>query len=134
MNANEFYYHWTHRDNVPSILTNGLDPNYSRGKLKSNWFCDFDKVAWALKHVSDNHGWSADELVLIRFPKEHTPYASTAWFGVYTGNKVIRLKSRSAVKAGILAEWVPSVTLRKNTARTAQTHPDTCMQDRGQVP
>lgn len=129
MNAEEYVYHWTHRNNLASILWTGLDPSYAEGKLKVVWFCDSDRVGWALAHIAARHGWNHDDMVLLRWPKYQTPFANTAFAGVYTTNKVVRLKGRSAVRCGILAEWVACVTVRKNTDKPVRTDPGTDTRD-----
>ena len=130
MSPFQFFYHWTHRDNLGSILACGLDPRFTAGKLPVIWFCEADRTGWALKHVTECHKWNPDDLVLIRFPVENVPYTFTAFKGVYTTTKVIRLHRRSAVKAGVLHEFIPCVTVRRHMGSSCRTRPDSGTQDR----
>lgn len=125
MKTQEYAYHWTHRNNLPSILWSGLDPTYAEGKLKVVWFCDGDRVGWALNHIACRHGWCADDMVLIRFPKSRYAYANTAFSGVYTTTYVVSMKAHTAVKYGVLGEWKPCRTVRKGTDRPVRIGPDT---------
>lgn len=134
MTPEEYVYHWTHRNNLASILYGGVDPSYAEGKVKVVWFCDHDRVGWALAHIAARHGWQHDEMLLLRWPKYQNPFANTAFAGVYTTNQVVRLKGHSAVKRGILADWTPAVTVRKGTDKPAQTSPDTDTPDSAQAP
>lgn len=130
----EFVYHWTHKDNVVSILHYGLDPSYAEGRLRVVWFCEPERVGWALAHIAARHGWNHDDMVLIRWPKYQTPYAFTAFGGVYTTNTVVRLKAHCAVKSGILGNWIPAVTVRRGTDKPVRTDRDTNTRDSAQHP
>lgn len=125
MDTQDYVYHWTHRSNVESILKSGIDPTYAEGKLKVVWFCDAERVGWALAHIGTRHGWDHDEMVLIRFPRSRYPFANTAFAGVYTTTAVVSLKAHTAVKGGVLGPWVSSATVRKDIRKRSQTHPDT---------
>lgn len=78
-------YHVTRRDLLPSILTRGLDPECSRGILKSVWGVTASRVAWAIVHVLSkphNRGVLASEFVVIRFDvsrKQLRRYRRAVW-------------------------------------------------------
>lgn len=81
--ANKYFYHWTHRRNLRSIIETGLDPNRATSNFPRVWICTQDKIAWAMGHVAQNHKWDADELVLIRIRSENIDEVRTAFPGVY---------------------------------------------------
>ena len=121
MNDEDFAYHWTHRDTLRGIIETGLDPAMAEGKLKVVWFCDSSKVGYALGHIAYRHGWPADDMVLIRFPRDPVPYANTAWGGIFTTTERVKIKAHCAVKFGVLGEWVSAATVRKDIDRYAPT-------------
>ena len=61
-----YVYHWTHRTNLTSILTTGLDPAYSEGRAHLAWVCGPRRIGWALQHIAMRHGWEPDEMVLLK--------------------------------------------------------------------
>lgn len=120
-----YFYHWTHKDNVGSILACGLDPEYAESKLPVIWFCEADRTAWALKHIAERHDWNPDEMVLLRFPTDKVPYAHTAYKGVFTTTRVIRIGARCGVKEGVIGQWVAAVTIRRNMGNSVQKRHNT---------
>ncbi len=126
MSPYAFFYHWTHATNIGSILACGLDPEYAEGRMPVVWMCEADRTGWALRHISERHAWNPDEMTLIRFPNDGVPYAHTAYNGVFTTNRVIRVYRRCALKAGVLAGWVPAATVRRNMGNSVQKRPCTC--------
>ncbi len=125
MSDTDYFYHWTHRGNLGSVLAAGLDPVFSECKLPVVWFCDAARVGWALKHIAERHAWNPDEMVLLRFPIIRVPYAHTAYHGVYTTNKVIRINRNCAVKESVLGDWKAAVTVRRNMGNSVQIRRDT---------
>ena len=68
-------YHVTRRENLDSILRDGLDPSKAKGKRKSVWGVVGTRVAWAIVHVQSkpwNRGVTLDDLVVIRLTLPRT--------------------------------------------------------------
>lgn len=81
-------YHVTHRDNLPSILANGLDPSLAKNRRKSVWGVVRSRAAWAIVHVLAKP-WNAEarisDLVVIEvsLPKsEVRRYKTGVWYTV----------------------------------------------------
>ena len=81
-------YHVTRRDNLPSILADGLDPERARGKRKSVWGVTAGQVQWALVHVLAKP-WNRDarlsDLVVIELSLPRSAvrrYHRTIWYTV----------------------------------------------------
>jgi hypothetical protein len=47
--------HVTPRANVPSILSRGVLPHYSKGRRQESWLVAPSKRAWAVAHVKRRH-------------------------------------------------------------------------------
>ena len=76
-------YHWTHRDNVESILRIGVDPSMATGELYAVWGCRLAKLCWAREHVCSRHGWSPEDVVLLRLDVRRYRCYRTAWPQVF---------------------------------------------------
>lgn len=114
----DFYYHWTSRSALDRIVWTGLDPDYAEGKLKVVWFCDYSRVAYALGHIAYRHGWTPDEMVLLRFPCLGVSYAYTAWPGIFTSDRRVRIGRGCAVRLSILDPWVTVTSYRRSRGHT----------------
>lgn len=60
------YFHVTHRDNLPKIRDTGLLISRSRRASKRVWVAELLMVPWAIRHVSESHGWCLSDLVILR--------------------------------------------------------------------
>lgn len=60
-------YHVTHKSNVANIRRRGLQPGYSRGKLRAIWLSDKPSAA-LVGHIASAHGWKISDMrvVLVR--------------------------------------------------------------------
>lgn len=77
-------YHWTHESNLGSIITHGVDPSFSEGKLLASWFCGPSRLGWALCHVANRHGWDPDEMICLRIEVDSSTLKRTCNTGVWT--------------------------------------------------
>lgn len=57
--------HTTLRKNLRSILKNGIQTRYSKGKLPAVWLHAPDKTFWAFLHVVKRHGGDVHDVVTI---------------------------------------------------------------------
>lgn len=83
-------YHVTHRAKVPAIERNGLNPMKARGRRKCVWVCSLVKLAWAAKHIADNHKWRAGDLVILRVCVRCEELKFSGRRGVYWINKTVK--------------------------------------------
>jgi len=60
------FYHVTTGDALASIFSHGIDPSYSKGKLKVTWLVSRYKIAWAILHVSYSHQAIVDDIYVCR--------------------------------------------------------------------
>jgi len=77
-----FLYHVTHRSNQASIDRVGLRAVFARSWSRV-WFCNHPKLAWALRHVADSHGWPVLELICYRVDVPRAWLSRWRW-GIYT--------------------------------------------------
>lgn len=97
-------YHVTPTKNVLSILTRGLDPEFSRGKRKTVWVCEYPKLHWALAHVSYKHETAVSDLTVFMFSKDINDVIKTAWRGVYNYNGIITVSHESIIETATIVE------------------------------
>ena len=57
-------YHVTHRHLRASIARAGLCPSCARGSPRV-WLAARQRVAWAMSHVAESHGWKITDLIVI---------------------------------------------------------------------
>jgi hypothetical protein len=81
------FYHYTHKDNLPSIQRDGLRVDKARS-VKRVWLCNAPKRAWALRHVADSHGWRLLDMVCVAVDVPRSWCARWRW-GVYLCNRDI---------------------------------------------
>lgn len=55
-------YHVTPNTTHDSITRQGVEPIYSRGKMRVSWWVDRSRLMWAIAHVSAKHQVSVDKL------------------------------------------------------------------------
>jgi hypothetical protein len=60
------FYHVTHRDYVRRIRRLGLEPAMSIRKARRVWLADLIALPWAIAHVTSTHGWTREEIVILR--------------------------------------------------------------------
>lgn len=77
-----YRYHWTHRHNLGSIMSEGLDPRRSHGALALVWSVEDERVEWARSHVAERHGWALRDMVLLRIDTTGLPHRGRAAVGV----------------------------------------------------
>lgn len=97
-----YRYHWTHRANLASIATSGLDPSYANKKRRVVWMCGGSRVLWAVSHVSKCHECSPDDMVLLRLRVDGLRLDGTSWPDVVTSAARIA-PSRLAVRTDALS-------------------------------
>lgn len=85
----QYLYHWTHRRNLRSILTRGLDPARTTGKRAVVWACERSRVLWAAAHVAANHGCAPDDLVLLRIWPVKDAWRHAPFPRVWTADAVV---------------------------------------------
>jgi len=61
-NGSVMAYHVTPTFNVRLIEQNGINPEYSTGKLKASWYVAKHGILWAIAHCSARHGIPTGEL------------------------------------------------------------------------
>lgn len=106
MNEPFYLYHWTHKDNLPSIYGFGLDPARATGERLLVWACEESRIGWALCHIANRHGWHPDDMVLIRLQFSRVNWKRTSWPEVWVNDTVITAKYFRQCKTSILADWV----------------------------
>lgn len=76
-------YHTTLKSRLDSIKAEGLNPDYSEGKLKVNWLCTRSKRLWSLLHVQKRHHCGLDEIAVITV-KVTRSKLTRRWRGLWT--------------------------------------------------
>jgi len=77
-------YHVSPSENNSSIFEGGIDPAYSKGKLKASWFVNDDMLMWAIAHVSGRHSVNANLISVWIADIPETSTKRTRWTGVHT--------------------------------------------------
>lgn len=62
-------YHATLRENLDSIMARGIDPAFSKGKLKACWFHTSSKSAWAILHTQKRHRSTDIIIIEVEIPR-----------------------------------------------------------------
>lgn len=57
-------YHVSIALNQESIETYGVDPDFSKGKLRVSWYVNWKRLQWALLHVSARHCVPVNHLIV----------------------------------------------------------------------
>lgn len=57
--------HATKRQNVSSIVKEGLRPDLCKGKIQAVWLHTQSKSAWAILHTQKRHKVSMDDIVIL---------------------------------------------------------------------
>lgn len=83
MQGTAVLYHVTIADNVQSILETGIQPKYSRGKLKASWYVNKSNIQWAILHVASRHHEYIENVVVIAVAEDWTAFKRTNKLGVY---------------------------------------------------
>lgn len=102
-----YLYHWTHVQNVRSILAEGLDPERSTGKAPSVWCVSRRRRTWAAVHVTLRHNWDLSDLVCLRIECHDMDLRLTRWEGVFTSLKVVPARHLAAADPRHQWEWLP---------------------------
>jgi len=77
-------YHVTPNTTRDSITRQGVEPIYSRGKMRVSWWVDRSRLMWALAHVSAKHQVSVDKLdIWVTTDKQIKNRHRSAWQGVF---------------------------------------------------
>lgn len=58
-------FHATPYWNIHPIVRTGIDPQMSRGQLPFSWYCDEDKVQWAITHTALRYSCDVQEVVVF---------------------------------------------------------------------
>lgn len=59
------YYHVTTTHNLLGIMATGIDPAYSRGRMKVSWYVRRARVAWAVLHVVQRHAVALSDIIIL---------------------------------------------------------------------
>lgn len=59
-------YHTTLKQRLPSILRDGLQGRFARGKLRAVWVATSRRDGWCLKHMVVNHGADLEDVVRLK--------------------------------------------------------------------
>jgi hypothetical protein len=77
-------YHVTPTSNIAAILTNGIDPVFSRGKMNVCWFAQSNALLWAIAHISGNKKLDVTRLAVFTLGIDEEITRRTRWKGVLT--------------------------------------------------
>lgn len=58
-------WHATHYGHLRSIFTHGLLVSYSTGEFPAVWAAAEDRMAWAVEHAAERHGWELTHMVAL---------------------------------------------------------------------
>lgn len=58
-------YHITSEENMIGIMSQGIRPDLSRGKLSASWYVSKRGIIWALAHTSLRHDISVVRLIVM---------------------------------------------------------------------
>jgi hypothetical protein len=76
-------YHVTHADNLASILEKGgIDPKFSKGKLRRAYYVEKAYVEWAMSHTCVKHHWAIENLVILRIKARAPDFSRMNWPGL----------------------------------------------------
>jgi len=99
-----FLYHVTPKYNRQSIMTKGVDPNYSQGRRRLIWVCEWERLTWALAHISAHQSCAVDVLLVCIVGLDLREVKRTSILGVYTYHKaapVLEVKSAVELLGGL---------------------------------
>ena len=113
----KYVYHWTHRHNVASILARGLLPSYAHTCREEVWVCGVSRIAWALAHIAQRHGWSPDDMVCVRIRADRVNWTRTAFRGVWITRDVIPCSAMRGIKLSLIGPFVPSSEMRRHKGK-----------------
>lgn len=82
-------YHWTPKNNVPSILAEGLNPKYSQGRLAVVWVCEMFRVNELRSHIAMHHDCDEEDLALFVAAVDDDLLVKTRWAGVWQMRDVV---------------------------------------------
>jgi hypothetical protein len=57
-------YHVTHRTARTFIDVLGLQPGKAMRSFRV-WFCDLDRLRWAVDHVCETHAWKEEDTIIL---------------------------------------------------------------------
>lgn len=76
-------YHVSPRSNFDSIMEVGVSPAFSIGRKTCIWLVDFNKLPWAMAHVSERKDVSVLHLLVFTVCSPKTELRRAPWAGVY---------------------------------------------------
>lgn len=79
-------YHVTPLANLKPILHSYVSPKKSLGKRQVIWLVDYERIPWALSHVSFKHRVSVDDLVVLDVDTVESHVKRSKWPGVFTAD------------------------------------------------
>lgn len=77
-NGSVVLYHVSPADNMLGIMTVGVDPDKSKGRMTASWYVNKRGIVWALAHTSLRHNVSVSELVVFTVMLPRTAVKRTA--------------------------------------------------------
>lgn len=84
-------YHTTPYWNFAPILKTGIDPNMSRGQLPVSWYCDSERVEWAINHTAMRYNCEVREVIVFEIAETPKAFFFIApMIGIYRTAKLIR--------------------------------------------
>ncbi|HSS95433.1 MAG TPA: hypothetical protein VLK33_00305 [Terriglobales bacterium] len=76
-------YHVSPRSNFDSIMELGVSPAFSVGRKACIWLVEFDKLAWAMAHVSERKDVSVLHLLVFTVAPAKPELRRAPWHGVF---------------------------------------------------
>jgi hypothetical protein len=108
-------YHCTSAENYLKIVaTGGINPKYSKGKIKRCYYCDKEEIPWAISHSMWRHDWKVEQVMVLRIKaKAHDFCRAGRWpfwatqivyspFAVESAVEVLKRTERNIM----LEEWL----------------------------
>ena len=85
-------YHTTLKANLDSIRQHGLNPEFSKGKIKGIWLCTASKRLWSILHVQKRHNAPLDDIAVIAV-KVRRSRLTRRWRCLWTTDSIITAKA-----------------------------------------
>jgi len=93
-------YHVSPRQNFDSIMELGVSPAFSRGRRNVVWLVDYEKLPWAMAHVSEKEDVSVLHMLVFTVAAPKPELRRAPWRGVY--QSLVALYPTNVAHAGDL--------------------------------
>lgn len=94
-------YHVSPHFNTQSILSEGVSPAWSRGKLHVSWWITEEQLMWALAHISSRYAISVNVLAIFTASIDEALLLRTRWKGVYQCKAPVSVTQASAARNAV---------------------------------